>query len=150
MLPLALLLTGLIAVAVIAHYVRQWLFGDAPEVDGNDTDSGIAEQANEAGKDIPAPDAACRGCAVESEACYADKMLGEHALDIVYYDDEELDRYKGMPASAYTPEQTEEFREVLTTMRTDEITDWLHSLQLRGIELPDDLKDEAIMLMGGT
>ena len=148
MLPLALLLTGLIAVAIIARYVRQWLCGDVREGDRNDTDSGNADPSKEAGKDVPAPDAACRGCAAESEACYADKMLGEHALDIVYYDDEELDRYKGTPGGAYTAAQTEEFREVLTTMRPDEITDWLHSLQLRGIELPYDLKDEVIMLMG--
>ena len=144
MLPLTLLLVGLIIVAVIVHYVRLWLLGDAQE---DATLKDKADQQNAAENNNLSLDATCRGCAAESEACYADKMLGEHALDIVYYDDEELDRYKGTSASDYSPEQTEEFREVLTTMRPSEITDWLHSLQLRGIELPDSLKDEVILLM---
>ena len=32
-------------------------------------------------------------------------------------------------------------------MQPNEVADWLRSLQLRAINLPDDLKDEAIMLI---
>ena len=33
------------------------------------------------------------------------------------------------------------------TMKPEEIKDWLNSLTLRGVSLPDQLKDEAIMLI---
>lgn len=66
-----------------------------------------------------------------------------------YYDDEELDAYRGIPSDRYTGEQIEVFEEVLTTMRPEEVHGWLFSLQKRGVELPDALKDEAFMLING-
>ena len=64
----------------------------------------------------------------------------------LYYDDEELDRYAGRPGSAYTPEETEEFREVLYTLRPSEVAAWGNALTHRDITIPDDLRDEFIML----
>lgn len=71
------------------------------------------------------------------------KSAGE---PIDYFDDEELDRFHGRRADAYTEEEEDEFREVLYTTLTREVSDWLRSLQLRGIELPVGLRDEALML----
>ena len=45
-------------------------------------------------------------------------------------------------------EAVEEFSEVLYTLREVEVAGWLHSLQLRGINLPDALKDEAFLIIG--
>jgi hypothetical protein len=42
----------------------------------------------------------------------------------------------------------EEFREVLYTCREEEVAGWSRSLQLRGIELPDELKDELFLIVG--
>jgi hypothetical protein len=67
---------------------------------------------------------------------------------IEYYDDEELDRFSETAPDAYTGEAVEEFRQVLYTMRTNEVAGWLHSLHMRGINLPDGLKDEAFMMAG--
>ena len=67
---------------------------------------------------------------------------------IEYFDDEELDRFIGRAANEYTSEEEEEFREVLYTTLTHEVADWLRSLQLRGIELPEGLRDEALMMIG--
>lgn len=64
-----------------------------------------------------------------------------------YYEDEELDRYRGRAAEAYAVEEIEEFREVLYTMRADEVAGWLQALQLREIELPVELRDEACMMV---
>ena len=64
-----------------------------------------------------------------------------------YYDDEELDDYRGRASDAYTAAEVEQFEEVLTTMRPDEVHGWLRSLQLRGVALPDALKDEAYMIV---
>ena len=63
-----------------------------------------------------------------------------------YNQDEELDRFRCRPT--YSHEEIEEFREVLYTMRTDEVAGWLHSLELRRVNLPDELKDEVLLLVG--
>ena len=49
---------------------------------------------------------------------------------------------------AYTEEETEMFRDVLYTTLDVEVAGWIRSLQLRGIELPDDLKDEVFLIIG--
>ena len=67
---------------------------------------------------------------------------------IEYYDDEELDAYRGMASDAYTTEQVEQFRDVLFTMQEVEVAGWVRSLQLRAIELPDELKDEVFLIIG--
>ncbi len=68
--------------------------------------------------------------------------------DVEYYDDEELDAFRGMASDGYDDEQVAAFSEVLDTMQPDDVAGWLHSLELRGIALPDRLKDEAYMLLG--
>jgi MoxR-like ATPase len=67
--------------------------------------------------------------------------------EIEYYNDEELDRFRDKSSGDYTEEETEEFREVLMTMKESEVPGWVRSLQLRGIEIPDDLKDEIVMIV---
>ena len=41
-----------------------------------------------------------------------------------------------------------EFRDVLYTLKEIEVAGWLRSLQLRAINLPDELKDEAFLIVG--
>jgi hypothetical protein len=74
-------------------------------------------------------------------------MMEAATQQIEYYDDEELDRYKGRTADSYTDEEAEQFREVMETMRPDEVKGWNRSLILRQIAMPDQIKDEAVMLM---
>lgn len=64
-----------------------------------------------------------------------------------YYNDEELDCFKGRSGDDYNDAETEIFAEVLHTLKPNEVKDWLHCISLRGIELPYELKDEAILLM---
>lgn len=79
--------------------------------------------------------------------CEHDSLLTALADKIEYYEDEELDRFAGYSADAYTPEETDEFREVLLTLRPDEIAGWARSIQLRGITLPADVRDELLMIV---
>ena len=65
----------------------------------------------------------------------------------VYFDDEELDRFVGTDASAYDEAATEEFAEVMHTMRPDEVHTWLRSLERRGVQLPATLREEAFLMM---
>lgn len=68
--------------------------------------------------------------------------------EIEYYEDEELDRFRGREADEYSNDEIEEFRYVLETMREDEVAGWCRSLQLRAIILPEALKDEVLMIVG--
>ena len=77
---------------------------------------------------------------------YCEKT-GQWNVPIEYYEDEELDIFRGRGADSYSAEEIEQFREVLYTMRPDEVAGWLVSLQRREVELPDEIKDETVMLI---
>ena len=87
-------------------------------------------------------------CCGQHETCERDSLLAAVSKGIEYYDDEELDRFRGWPADVYNEAEVEEFREVLYTLQEIEVAGWLPSLQLREINLPDDLKDEAFLIVG--
>ena len=87
-------------------------------------------------------------CCGQHEICEKESLLAAVSKKIEYYDDEELDVYIGRPSDAYTGEETEQFREVLYTMPEVEVAGWVRSLQLRGVELPDALKDEIFLIIG--
>ena len=67
--------------------------------------------------------------------------------EIIYYDDEELDRFIGRDPHSYTPEKTEEFRDVLMTLRPEDVPGWARSVTQRHLELPPDVRDELLMLV---
>lgn len=67
--------------------------------------------------------------------------------EIIYYDDEELDRFAGRNPNSYSSEETDEFRDVLLTLLPQDVAGWAKSITLRKIELPSDVKDELYMLV---
>lgn len=71
---------------------------------------------------------------------------GKEEVAFDYYEDEELDVFKGRLADDYTADEVNEFREVLTTLRGGEVAPWLNSLCARGISLPSSLRNQAIVL----
>jgi len=87
-------------------------------------------------------------CCGQHEVCEKESLLAAISKQIEYYDDEELDRFKGRSGDEYTEEETEEFRNVLYTMRSEEVAGWVRSLQLRQVNLPDDVKDEVFLIVG--
>ena len=87
-------------------------------------------------------------CCGQHEVCEKDSLLAAVSRDVEYYNDEELDRFCGRESHCYTPQEVEEFEEILTTMRDDEVAGWVRSLQLRGVALPDDLKDQVLLIVG--
>lgn len=89
----------------------------------------------------------CATCTGDNDKCEQECMMEAATRQIEYYDDEELDQYKGRTADGYTDEEAEQFREVMETMRPDEVKGWNRSLILRQIAMPDQIKDEAVMLM---
>ena len=87
-------------------------------------------------------------CCGAHEVCEKDSLLAALSKQIEYYNDEELDRFRGREGDDYTSEEADEFRDVLYTMRSDEVAGWVRSLQLRMVNLPDEVKDEVFLIVG--
>lgn len=87
-------------------------------------------------------------CCGQHAVCEKESLLAAVSKKIEYYDDEELDRFKGHPSDTYTNEEIEEFRDILYSMQETDVAGWSRSLQLRGIELPDEMKDELFLIVG--
>lgn len=92
----------------------------------------------------PAPEPKCCGLHL---TCEKDSLSPTLTDVIVYYDDHELDRFAGREADGYTQEEADLFRDVMLTTRPDEIAGWVRSLQLRGINLPSDVREELFLLV---
>ncbi len=103
--------------------------------------------------DTPEPPLAtgtdCATCSGTDSRCEQLCMMEALDKDIEYYDDEELDAYRGRPSDSYTPEETELFAEVLETLQPHEVKPWARSLALRGINMPNGIKDEFNTLAEG-
>ncbi len=95
----------------------------------------------------PSPDDDSGECCGMHMTCEKDSLLAAVSEKPEYYEDEELDRFAGKGADAYAPEEIEEFRDVLLTLRPDEIAPWARSLQLRGITLPAEVREELLMIV---
>lgn len=79
--------------------------------------------------------------------CERDSLSAVFADDIVYFDDEELDVYAGRNADSYNADEIETFRDILLTLRPDDIAPWARSIQQRGITLPDAVRDELFLIV---
>jgi hypothetical protein len=102
-------------------------------------------------KDNPQADRMIR-VPVDEQCCGRHLVCERESLltakpEIVYYDDEELDRLSGMSPDDYTSKDLEELNDVFSTLQPADVAGWLRSLQLRNIALPDELKDEALMIV---
>ena len=89
----------------------------------------------------------CSSCDGTDDKCEQVCMMEAATKDIEYYDDEELDRFRGRQSDQYTDEEVEEFATVLYTMQPKEGKAWNRSLILREINLPNQIKDELIAMI---
>lgn len=85
----------------------------------------------------------CCGMHMVCEKTNLSPLTGE----IVYYDDEELDRFRGREPESYTSEETEEFRDVLMTLLPEDVAGWSRSIQVREIALPTEVRDELLLIV---
>ena len=86
------------------------------------------------------------GCCGAHEVCENESLLATNAK-IIYFDDEELDAFKDREPESYTDEEIAQFDEVFMTLRENELVDWLKSLQLRHVPLPECIKEQALMII---
>lgn len=109
----------------------------------------LVEKGEVTEEDVPAEiNPADMECCGQHEVCEKESLLAAISKQIEYYDDEELDRFRGREGNDYTETETEEFRNILYTMHSEEVAGWVRSLQLRQVNLPDDVKDEVFLIVG--
>lgn len=115
----------------------------------NSDDAGVAvagaDEDSAAGKTQTADSSGGECCGLHL-VCEKDS-LSPVTDEIVYYDDEELDRFRGRDAESYSPEEEEEFRDVLMTLRPSDVAGWARSITQRRLNLPPDVRDELLMLV---
>ena len=86
-------------------------------------------------------------CCGQHATCERDSLLAAVSKEIIYYDDEELDAFKGRESDEYTDEEAESFANVFYELKEVEVAGWVRSLQLRGVEIPDQIKDEVLLIV---
>ena len=99
---------------------------------------------------LPEPAVPQGECCGKHLVCEKQKLAEARLRSARYFDDEELDRFKGRRSDGYDDKEVEEFRYILYTMRQEEIREWMECLQAREVELPDQLKEEAFCMMNET
>lgn len=87
------------------------------------------------------------GCCGQHETCEKDSLIAAFGDKPEYFDDEELDDFIGRDADNYSEKETETFREVFYSVLDEEKPQWIRSLQLRNIALPNQIKDEVLMII---
>ena len=92
-----------------------------------------------------------QGCADEAcglrSICPSEQLLaGECKQEITYYDDEELDEFAGRDEDSYTPEEEEQWRDVLYTLQPDDLLGWGQSIKHRGLVMPAAVREEFMHL----
>jgi hypothetical protein len=131
-----ILLLSLVVLAAIA-FVASKLIHHSPE-----DSSSVTTDKESVDTNNPLCDSQCL-----DGSCSVECLLQQPTDKIVYFNDEELDEYKERASTDYQADEVEQFREVLYTMEEKEVPEWLSSLKLRKIELPDEMKDEVIIII---
>lgn len=105
-----------------------------------------AEGDGEAAADDNAAEEASSECCGQHIICEKE-TLSPFTTEAEYFDDEELDRFRGLTPDDYSPEETEEFRQILMTMRAEEVPAWVRALAVREVEIPAGLRDEVLLIV---
>lgn len=138
---IAMVVIGIVIYLTDVFYYRK-RHPENPVGDGNDNAS-TTDATKPDDKVLDESSGICCGAHTVCEKTNLSPLTGE----IVYFDDEELDRFIGRQADEYTPEEIEEFRDVLLTLLPQDVAGWSRSIQVRGITLPSEIRDELLMIV---
>lgn len=103
--------------------------------------SGEIEQKQSS--DVSNSDGECCG---KHLVCERETLLQTNA-HIDYYDDEELDALADIAPEQYTESQYQMLREVFDSLSEKDVPGWCRSIQLRRIQLPQDIREEALLIV---
>lgn len=128
--------TSLVAVGSVLYLHHRLTYGRHKDSPGDTT------------TDAPDGDTGNTGeCCGMHITCERDSLSPVFGGENEYFDDEELDVYAGRGADDYTPDEIEQFRDVLLTLLPEDIAPWARSIQQRGIELPEIVRDELFIIV---
>lgn len=85
-------------------------------------------------------------CCTTHDVCPSEMLLKHMNQPVVYYEDEELDSFKGREPGSYSDDELEQWRDVLYTLKHDDLLPWERSIKRRGITIPDVIKEELMSL----
>lgn len=89
-------------------------------------------------------------CGTCADLCAASKVIkAEMAPAAKRFSNDGLDSYAGVKADEYKDSEVADFSNVLESLKSDEVAQWVESLRRRNIEIPSALRDEVMMLLGG-
>ena len=139
MKAIIVLLTILAVGGVIVWLIDRLFYRHEPEKN--------PEETEENSDQIAAP----QGCADEAcglrSICPSEQILaGECRQEVIYYDDEELDGFAGRNGDEYTPEEEEQWRDVLYTLQPGDLIGWGQSIKHRGLVMPTAIREEFLQL----
>lgn len=86
------------------------------------------------------------GCCGTHLVCERETLLQTNAK-VEYYDDEELDVLSGRDPETYTDNEYRQIRSVFDTLVERDVPGWCRSMQLRDIQLPRDIREEALLIV---
>ena len=135
---IAMVVIGILLYVTDVAYFRHHHHGGSKPGESQKMDDTPAESA----ANLPEPEICCGMHLVCEKTGLA--MTPE---EIVYYDDEELDRFQGRTAESYTPQECDEFRDVLLTLLPQDVAGWAKSIEMRRITLPAEVKDELMLIL---
>lgn len=140
-----IIFVGMVVIGIVLYLLDGRSGKDvADDVSDKDKSADVSTVSpGKAPEEIPEEGEVCCGLHLVCEKTSLSPMSGE----VVYYDDEELDRFRGRSADGYTPEETEEFRDVLLTLLPQDVAGWSRSIQVRGITLPSEIREELLMIV---
>lgn len=131
MTVVAILLAILAGTGAILYLHHRLAYGNTPE-------AALPQPAGEG------TEGECCGMHI---ACEKDSLVAGIDGQLLYYDDEELDVYRGRGAQDYSADEIEVFRDVLLTLKPHEIAGWARSITSRGITMPAEVREELLMIV---
>lgn len=85
-------------------------------------------------------------CCGAHEVCDRESLLSADG-SIEYFDDENLDVLADVQPDKFTEDQLNQLSEVFYTLRESDVAAWLRSLQIRRIQLPLELREQALLIV---
>ena len=85
-------------------------------------------------------------CCGAHEVCDRESLLSADG-SIEYFDDENLDALADVHPDKFTDDQLNQLSDVFYTLRESDVAAWLRSLQIRRIQLPLELREQALLIV---
>ena len=105
-------------------------------------------EENDASDATPAQGCADEACGIRSICPSEQILVSQCKREVIYYDDEELDGFAGREADDYTPEEEEQWRDILYTLQPGDLLGWGQSIKHRGLVMPASIQAEFLQLAG--